>query len=65
MTVSQQGSTSVGCSALDNAGNWSSTASTAVNLDFQTPSVSFNGPSQSAWLQGPRRSPSTPPSSNR
>lgn len=54
MTVSKQGSNVVTCNAADNAGNWGASggASATVNLDFQTPSVSFRGPSQTAWLRG-------------
>ncbi|HTX12079.1 MAG TPA: hypothetical protein VME22_25900 [Solirubrobacteraceae bacterium] len=56
MTVSQQGTHVVGCNAEDNAGNWGQNggASATVNLDLQTPSVSFTGPSQTAWLRGPQ-----------
>jgi hypothetical protein len=56
MTVSHQGSNVVTCNALDNAGNpgQNGGASATVNLDSQTPSVSFRGPSQSAWLRGPQ-----------
>lgn len=56
MTVSKQGSNVVNCNAIDNAGNWGQNggASATVNLDFQTPTVNFSGPSQTAWMHGPQ-----------
>jgi hypothetical protein len=54
MTVGQQGVDSVSCNAADNAGNWGTAAGTTVYLDYQTPTATFDGPSQSAWLRGPQ-----------
>jgi hypothetical protein len=45
MTVSAQGVSTVTCNAIDNASNWGTPASTTIYLDYQTPSVSFDGPS--------------------
>ena len=54
MTVASQGVDTVSCTAIDNAANRSASASATVHLDFQTPTISFSGPSQTAWLSGPQ-----------
>ena len=53
-TVSAQGTTEASCTPVDNAQNVGRAASAAVNLDFQTPTIAFTGPSQSAWVSGPQ-----------
>jgi len=54
MTVAAQGVRTISCTAVDSAANRSSSASATVHLDFQTPTVSFSGPSRTAWLSGPQ-----------
>ncbi len=55
MTVGQEGADVVSCYAVDNAGNVQSTpATTVVYIDYQQPTVSFSGPSQTGWLSGPQ-----------
>ena len=52
MSVNAQGPNTVWCRAIDNAGNTGNTASTTVNIDEQTPTVSFSGVSSSGWVSG-------------
>ncbi len=51
-TVSAQGSSTISCQAIDNAGNVGNSAGATVNLDFQIPTIAFAGPSQSEWWSG-------------
>ncbi len=57
LTVSdgQQGASTIQCTSTSQAGNSSAPASVSVNIDTQTPSVSFNGGAPApAWLSGPQ-----------
>ncbi|MGH2873922.1 MAG: Ig-like domain repeat protein, partial [Solirubrobacteraceae bacterium] len=51
-TVSAQGQNVVWCRAIDNASNVGNTASSTVDLDYQSPTIAFTGPSQSEWVSG-------------
>jgi hypothetical protein len=50
--VSAQGTNTVSCYAVDNGSNVGNTASATVNLDYQTPTVSFSGVSSTGWVSG-------------
>ena len=50
--VSAEGTSTVSCYAVDNAGNDGNTAGATVNLDYQTPSVLFSGASSTGWVSG-------------
>ena len=52
MTADAQGPNTVWCRAVDNANNTGSMASATVNIDEQTPTVSFSGVSSSGWVSG-------------
>ena len=51
-TLNAQGTDTATCEAIDNAANAGNAVSATVHLDFQQPTVSFSGPSQSEWLSG-------------